>query len=466
MATILFDIFPATGHYHATFKLAKLLKERGHLIVYIGAAEFSGKVTARGFEYYSINPFIFRQDKAVVIQKGWMFYFLESLMDLFTEKRSEELLVSSKEYDKLLKKYSPDLIILDYQYVLKAVFYYIYNIKVISVLTKVATNRSTWIPPFQYTLIPQRKFRYKLLLRWLWFTHIIKKKTRIFFYKIFSLGQDNLSLFQKIALENGFPFQQNIDFQRTFGIGFKNIVELIISPKDFDFPRPPAPNQFYIGPLIDINREGTISDNRYLEITKQIAKEKNEGKSTKLIYCSLGTVTKEHLKYCEAFYKKMLAVCSQNPQYKIILSVGKYYNINKLFPIPANLYVFQQVPQIDLLTRCDLMITHGGMNTITECVFAGVPMLVFPLSPHWDQPGNAARVVYHGLGLKGDIKQDGAKRISGNIKSLIENYGAYKENVRKMKVKFDEMNNSKEAVNIIEGLIKDSNFKLIVRCRK
>ena len=179
-----------------------------------------------------------------------------------------------------------------------------------------------------------------------------------------------------------------------------------------------------------------------------------------MIYCSLGTVTNEDLEYCDAFFKKMLIVCSQNPQYKIILSVGKYYNINKLFPIPINLYVFQQVPQIDLLTRCDLMITHGGMNTITECVFAGVPMLVYPLSPNWDQPGNAARIVYHGLGLKGNMKRDNAKNISAKIHALIENYGNYKENVLKMKAKFEEMNNSKEAVNIIEGLIKDHEFKI------
>ena len=270
MATIFFDIFPATGHYHATFKLAKLLKDQGHRIVYIGAVEFSRKVTALGFEYHSINPFIFRQDKAVVKQKGWTFYFLESFMDLFTRKRYDELLVSSKEYDKLINKYSPDLIILDYQSILKAVFYYSYNIKIATVLTKVDTNRSTWIPPFQYSFIPQRKFRYKILVNCLWFIHILKKRRNIFIYKILSLGQDNFSLFQKIALENGFPFQQNIDYQRSFGIGFKNIDQLIISPRDFDFPRRQKPNQFNIGPLMDISREGAITDHRYLEITKQI----------------------------------------------------------------------------------------------------------------------------------------------------------------------------------------------------
>ena len=460
MATILFDIFPATGHYNATFKLARLLKDRGHRIVYIGAVEFSGKVTALGFEYHPINPFIFRQDKAEIIQKGWITYILECSIDSFSTKKYDETVSRSKEYDKLIIKYSPGLIILDDHYISKAIFYYKYKTKVVAVQSMIAKERDTWVPPFQYAIVPKLQPRYKLLINWLWFVLLFKKRTKINFYKILSFGQDSFSLMKKIAQENGFPFQENINYNLSLGVGFKNIPVFKLSPRHFDFPREYLHNHYYIGPLIDLEREMEITDLRYMEIIKQITKNKKGRKGTPLIYCSLGTVTNAEMNSCDTFFKKIVGVCNQNPHYKIILSVGKYYDIDHLTSIPANLYVFQQVPQIDLLSHCDLMINHGGINSISECVFAGVPMLAYPLSPNWDQNGCAARIVYHGLGLKGNIKRDNVKNISAKILTLIENHGTYKENVLKMRAKFEEMNNSKEAVNIIEGLIKDYEFKI------
>ena len=105
------------------------------------------------------------------------------------------------------------------------------------------------------------------------------------------------------------------------------------------------------------------------------------------------------------------------------------------------------------------MITHGGINTITECVFCEVPMLVYPLSLHWDQPGNSARVVYHGLGLRGKIEKDSAKTISQKLNQLKNNYVYYKENVKTMKQKFEEKNSSTQVLNIVQNMVNKTKQK-------
>ncbi len=66
---------------------------------------------------------------------------------------------------------------------------------------------------------------------------------------------------------------------------------------------------------------------------------------------------------------------------------------------------------MELLSRADLFITHSGLNSIKESIFYAVPMLVFPIEFKTDHPGNAARIVYHVLGLRGDARKDSAPEI-------------------------------------------------------
>ena len=81
-----------------------------------------------------------------------------------------------------------------------------------------------------------------------------------------------------------------------------------------------------------------------------------------------------------------------------------------------------------------MMITNGGMNTIKECISLEVPMIVLPVK--YDQHGNAARVVYHGLGVRGNLKSITPLCLSGLIHQ-ISNNSSFIKNIKKMKKKFE-----------------------------
>lgn len=117
-----------------------------------------------------------------------------------------------------------------------------------------------------------------------------------------------------------------------------------------------------------------------------------------LIYISLGTVFNQ----ASDFYKLCFAAFARM-KCNVILSVGNQTRIEELGTIPANVIVRHYVPQLEVLQRAQLFITHGGMNSASEGLYYGVPLIVLPQSA--DQPIVARRVAEIGAGVH--LNQEG-----------------------------------------------------------
>jgi UDP:flavonoid glycosyltransferase YjiC (YdhE family) len=82
-------------------------------------------------------------------------------------------------------------------------------------------------------------------------------------------------------------------------------------------------------------------------------------------------------------------------------------------------------------------------------------MLVYPFKKTTDQMGNAARVVYHGLGIAADRDTDDPQAICDHIRQLLS-APTYKTRVRAMQRQFEEYRRENRAVQAIEALIAAS----------
>ncbi|HKQ04041.1 MAG TPA: nucleotide disphospho-sugar-binding domain-containing protein [Blastocatellia bacterium] len=216
--------------------------------------------------------------------------------------------------------------------------------------------------------------------------------------------------------------------------------ELFLCPKAFDFPSATKPHRHYIEASIELGRREAYD----------FPWEKLDD-SRPLIYCSFGSQPYQY-EQSEALFGAIIEAVGERPEWQLVLAVGTHLKATHFNPLPDNVLVVNWAPQLKLLERAAVMITHGGMGAVKECIFFAVPMIVFPC--RWDQPHNAARVVHHGLGLRGDIS-DGSV---GQVRRLLEELsggGQYKARVAAMSRTFREVEDSGIGVRTVENILSD-----------
>src|SRR5262249_48863902 len=129
----------------------------------------------------------------------------------------------------------------------------------------------------------------------------------------------------------------------------------------------------------------------------------------------------------EEVYKAVLQAVAQLPEIQAVFAVGNNVEPERLGNIPSNVIVVSAAPQIELLARAALCITHAGLNTALESLAAGVPMVAIPIG--YDQPGVAARIAHHGVGEFLEIEDLTVDRVRELIEKVLHN-PTYREKAR------------------------------------
>ena len=455
--TIIIDMHPSFGHIHSTCKLAKMLQNVGHKVYYIGEFRFLKNLPPDISRRY-INPhiFSFMEYETNSIWKNRQLAFDEK--KYHTKQTLNQQTI--KQYDELIGELKPDVILVDHHYIQKAVLYYKYRIPVISIQTAPASEMNLPVPPFFSTFIPDKSLNSMCYACYLWCKYLIRKRLRFIFYKIMYLGQNHLSEVKRLSKQTGFPLKKNINYNHYKGygeFGLNNIAQLLLSPRDFDFPRPLCKNQYAVGPLLFKEENIAINNPHYLSVINRIRQEKRR-KDITLIFCALGTANNFGLRNSTKIFQYVIETGRRNPDYRIVIAIGEFVNPAQLLPTPDNVFLFKSIPQKQILPYCEMMITHGGQNSITECVMNEVPLLIYPFFKGSDLGGNSARVVYHGIGNRGFIEKETAEMMEKKIQGVLHN-PSYRNNLRKMRSKFEEKNNSSAAIEIIESIVKKFNYE-------
>src|ERR1700733_13885768 len=209
-----------------------------------------------------------------------------------------------------------------------------------------------------------------------------------------------------------------------------------IPPQLFQFPISNGPPRFYsAGPFHD--DEGR----------EQVPFPWEKLTGAPLIYASLGTL----LNGIEHVYRAILEAVGRFPDTQVVLSVGKNIDPDDLRPIPSNVVMVNTAPQIELLKRASLCITHAGLNTVLEALAQGVPIVAIPVG--FDQPGVAARVAYHGVGEFVEIGDLTADHLAQLIQKVGQN-PSYRDRARYFQRVITRTHGLDLAADVIERAFK------------
>lgn len=112
----------------------------------------------------------------------------------------------------------------------------------------------------------------------------------------------------------------------------------------------------------------------------------------KLVYISMGTVNNAML----PFYKACIAAL-KDTAWQVVISVGDQIPMDVFGAVSENISIYPSVDQIAILAEADVFLTHCGMNSVSEALYFGVPLILNPKTK--EQEGVAARVAQLDAGV-------------------------------------------------------------------
>lgn len=162
-----------------------------------------------------------------------------------------------------------------------------------------------------------------------------------------------------------------------------------------------------------------------------------------LVYLSLGSLGSGDVE----LMRGLIATLGDS-RFRVIVSMGPQH---QELTLADNMAGAEFLPQTSILPQVDLVITHGGNNTVTEALHFGVPMVVLPI--FWDQHDNAQRVHETGYGRRLPTYEHSPDELRSAIDEVLGDE-AMRKRLEKVSARLQASNGTERAAELIAGVAR------------
>jgi UDP:flavonoid glycosyltransferase YjiC (YdhE family) len=406
--------FSSPGHYYPLTALGRRLQARGHEVVYFQVADLERPIRAAGVQFRQIGQEAFppgalrARDEEVSKLKG------VAALRCGLRGIERKAMMLFRDAPAAIRDEGIDSLIVDQIEMAGGTVAEYLGLPFVSAAAALPVNLDTSVPPC--TLPWSHRVGFGARLR-NWAGNAV-------FEWIFSRVRGTINR-QRRAW--GLPAVRGLN--DTFS-GLAQVAQL---PPDLELPGRRLPPGFHhTGPWTDAAGREPV-DFPYPRLDP----------SRRLVYASMGTLQNGIL---QTF--RMMAEACADLDLQLVISLGGGQDPALLGDLSGDPIVVGYAPQLDLIRRSALTISHGGLNTALESVAEGVPMVVLPVA--YDQPGVGARVEWSGVGRSIPVGRLTVDRLRDAVCNVLGN-PAYRQRAGRLQSSIEAADGLNRAADVIEA---------------
>lgn len=248
-----------------------------------------------------------------------------------------------------------------------------------------------------------------------------------------------LGYVDQLVTAHGFPADR-ISWDGAIAPDFPGLPQLVLCPQALEFPRSLPTRCHYDVPSLEARAE-LLDEHTVAWLGGH-----------PLVYCAFGTQVQWRCGYRQ-LYDHTLALARRRPELRWLIATGEAWQPHYAALAPPHVRVVARAPQHAALRRARVMLSVGGLGTIKECIWLGVPMVLLPSREGHDPPGNAARAEHHGIATVVDPERADASSIELALDTVLG--GAHDDAVQRMRTAFELAERGQRGVELVERILAE-----------
>jgi zeaxanthin glucosyltransferase len=408
-------ICPTGSHLSNCFSLGVELQRCGHQITFLNVVDVKDKVLAANFGFRAIGEteFPVGSQERLAARRGQL-SGITALKDTL-KAVEQDMRVILQDSPAIIQAEGIEALLVDQCSPVGGTVADYLNIPFISLCNALPLNREISLPPL-FTSWPYRSTLGATLRNQVGYTlsTVLTKPIR--------------------KLTGEYRQQWKLPHHSHPNDNYSKLAQLSQQPAEFEFPRANLPLHFHFtGPYHSpIGRENVSFP--WNKLTGQ-----------PLVYASMGTIQNRLFPVFEA-----IAAACVGLDVQLVISLGGGMTLEAMSNLAGDPLVVSYAPQLEVIKRAALTITHAGLNTVLESLTHGVPMVAIPIAN--DQPGVAARIVWAGVGEMISISHLTVDSLRSTIHKVLTQ-DSYKVQALRLQSAIQNSGGVQQTANIIESAI-------------